>query len=136
MKKCVEEWPTDIVFLDQIRNLSSNEDGMTRRLEHSAIVFRALVATHGLVGVAITQAGDRSKTHNADSPVWLSTGDVDSSRVGLPAQADLMLGIGGNADMIARGQRAISIVKNKCYSGPNSREGVIVNVDLARNIVS
>lgn len=132
----VRDYKPEILVLDQIRNLSADEDGMTRKLEHNAIRFRSLLAQHNLVGVSVTQASDKSDRNSADSPVWLSAGDVDSSRVGLPAQADLMVGIGGNRDMIERGQRAISLPKNKCFSGPQSREGFITQFDLARNIVT
>lgn len=34
--------------------------------------------------------------------------------------------------MIARGQRSISLCKNKLDAGPTSREGFIVEFDLAR----
>jgi KaiC/GvpD/RAD55 family RecA-like ATPase len=129
----IEQFGPKFVFVDQIRNLASDEDGMTQRLEHNAIRFRNLISKHGVVGVAITQAGDRSQRHNEDSPVWLSSGDVDSSRVGLPAQMDLIIGIGGNSEMIQRGQRSISIVKNKLASDSKSREGFIVGFDLQRS---
>jgi hypothetical protein len=132
----VQEYRPSVLILDQIRNLSASEDGMTRKMESNAIRFRSLLARYNLVGVSVTQASDKSDRNSADLPVWLSAGDVDSSRVGLPAQADLMLGIGGNQDMISRGQRAISICKNKLFSGPQSREGVICNFDVSRNIVS
>jgi hypothetical protein len=136
IEKEVGEFKPAVLVLDQIRNLSSGEDGMTRKLEANAIRFRSLLARHNLVGVSVTQASDKSDRNSADTPVWLAAGDVDSSRVGLPAQADLMLGVGGNQEMISRGQRAISICKNKLFSGPQSREGFICNLDVARNIVT
>lgn len=135
LRKDVEEWSPNIVVVDQLRNMSGPEDGLTQRMEGNAIRFRNLISEYGLVGVSVTQAGDRSQRHGEDSPIWLSAGDVDSSRVGLPAQVDLMLGIGGNGEMIQRGQRAISLCKNKLASSANSREGFIVNVDLSRSIV-
>ena len=131
-----EEYRPSVVVLDQIRNLNSGEDGMTRRIEDNAIKFRSLLSRFNMVGVSVTQASDKSDRNSADLPVWLSAGDVDSSRVGLPAQADLMIGVGGNQEMIARGQRALSICKNKCFSGPQSREGVIVQFDLSRSLVT
>lgn len=45
-----------------------------------------------------------------------------------------MLGIGGNAEMIARGQRALSIAKNKLHSGPKSRDGLIVEFDPTTSV--
>lgn len=125
-----------VLVVDQIRNLSGPEDGMTQRMEGNAIRFRSLLGRHHLIGLSVTQAGDRSMSHNADSPIYLSTGDVDSSRVGLPGTVDLMIGIGGNRDMLAKGLRALSLCKNKLMSGAASREPLIVKFDLARSIVS
>lgn len=124
-----------VLIVDQIRNLSGPEDGMTQRMEGNAIRFRSLLGRNHLVGISITQAGDRSMSHNADSPIYLTTGDVDSSRVGLPGTVDLMLGIGGNRDMIAKGMRMLSLCKNKLMSGAASREPLIVKFDLARSTV-
>jgi archaellum biogenesis ATPase FlaH len=130
-----EEFKPTVLILDQIRNVGSPEDGMTRRMEDNAIKFRGLLSKYQLIGISVTQASDKSDRNSADLPVWLSAGDVDSSRVGLPGTADLMLGIGGNNEMINRGQRAISIAKNKLFSGPQSREGLICNFDVARSLV-
>jgi archaellum biogenesis ATPase FlaH len=136
VEKEIKDFLPSVVVLDQIRNLSSDEDGITKRIEQNAIGFRSLLSRYSLVGVSVTQASDKSERNSADLPVWLSAGDVDSSRVGLPGTADLMIGIGGNQEMISRGQRALSICKNKLHSGPQSREGLIVSVDLARSLVT
>jgi hypothetical protein len=134
-KECAAFKPA-VLVLNQIRNLGSSEEGMTRRIEDNAIKFRSLLSRFNMVGVSVTQASDKSDRNSADLPIWLSAGDVDSSRVGLPAQADLMLGIGGNQEMIDRGQRTISICKNKLHSGQQSREGFIIQLDTARNIAT
>jgi len=136
LRKHVEELRPDVVFIDQIRGFDGDEDTMTRKLEHNAIVFRTLIAKHSILGVSITQARNANQGHGGDSPIWLGAGDVDSSRVGLPGTVDLQLGIGGSGDMIMRGQRSVSICKNKLWSGPNSREGFIINMDTVRGIVS
>lgn len=135
-RRDIDEFEPAVIVVDQLRNMLGPEDGMTQRMEGNAIRFRNLISEYRLVGVSVTQAGNRDQRHNEDSPIWLGSGDVDSSRVGLPAQVDLMLGIGANADMITRGQRAISMVKNKLASDPNSREGFIVQLDTGRCIVS
>lgn len=136
LNKDIEEFEPGVVIVDQIRNMTGPEDGMTQRLEGNAIRFRNLISEYNLVGVSVTQAGNRDQRHGEDSPIWLSSGDVDSSRVGLPAQVDLMLGIGASNDMMQRGQRAISMCKNKLAATPNSREGFIVSVDVSRSIVT
>lgn len=134
-QECEEFRPT-VLILDQIRNVGSSEDGITRRIEDNAIKFRNLLSRWNLVGISVTQASDKSDRNSADLPVWLSAGDVDSSRVGLPGTADLMLGIGGNKEMIDRGQRSISIAKNKLFSGPQSREGFLCSFDVSRSLVT
>jgi hypothetical protein len=133
IRRDIEEFQPEFVFVDQIRNLASGESDLTPRLEANATKFRNLIASTGVVGVGIAQARDASQSHNADSPVWLGTGDIADSRVGLPSQMDLIIGIGGNADMLRRNQRSISLCKNKLASDEKSREGFIVEFDLARS---
>ena len=108
---------------------------MTQRMEHNAIRFRSLLNREKLIGLSVTQAGDRSQGHNQDGPLYLSAGDVDSSRVGLPGTADLQVGIGSNKEMMARGLRMLNFAKNKLSSDPGSREPLIVRFDLARSMV-
>jgi len=124
-----------ILVVDQIRNLSGPEEGMTQKMEHNAIRFRSLLSREHLIGISVTQAGDRSQGHNQEGPLYLSPGDVDSSRVGLPGTADLQLGIGTNREMMLRGLRMISFAKNKLSSETNSREPLLVRFDLARSQV-
>lgn len=120
-----------VLILDQIRNLDGPEDGMTRKMEANAIRFRSLLGKARLLGISVSQAGDRSQGHDTDGPLYLSAGDVDSSRVGLPGQTDLMLGIGSNRDLMARGTRMISFCKNKLFSGVRSREPLMLRFDTA-----
>jgi archaellum biogenesis ATPase FlaH len=109
IRRLAEENSPEVIVLDQIRNLEGAEDGLTQRLEHNASLFRSFISEHGIIGLSVTQAGDKSDRHNQDPPIWLGTGDVDSSRVGLPGTTDLMLGISANTELRDRGQRAISI---------------------------
>lgn len=134
--KRVSEWKPTVLVIDQFRNLSGTDDGMTQRMEANAIKLRALLLSESLIGVSVTQANDRSERHGQEAPIYLGTGDIDSSRVGLPGQCDLLLGIGANSDLKARGQRYISFAKNKLSSARDSHEGVIVNFDLAISRVS
>lgn len=128
----IEQHEPDFVFVDQIRNLASGESDLTPRLEANATRFRNLISRYNVVGVGVAQARDASERHNQEPPVWLSTGDIADSRVGLPSQMDLIIGIGGNSDMLRRNQRSISLCKNKLASDEKSREGFIVEFDLGR----
>jgi len=130
--KCDEFLPT-VVVLDQIRGLQSTEDGLTRALEANATAMRSLVLDYGMIGVSVTQANDRTEKHGQEPPMFLSMGDVDSSRTGLPGQIDLMLGIGKTQDLENRGQRAISLPKNKLSSADNAHEGFLVTFDKHRS---
>lgn len=132
----VEDFKPTVLVLDQIRNLRSSEDDMTRKLERVAIEVRSLLSEFQLIGVSVTQANDRSSRYSERPPVWLTMTDVDSSRTGLPAQADLMIGIGFDDEMYARGQRALSLPKNKLSSAPDAKNGVIVELDVQRGLVT
>lgn len=134
----IEQFEPTVLVLDQIRNQQlKGGDGasMTQKLEGVAIEHRNRLARYGLVGVSVTQANDRTERYGQEPPEWLTMADIDSSRTGLPAQADLIVGIGGKAEQIARGQRAISICKNKLSSDEKSKQGFYVNYDLHRSVV-
>lgn len=136
LEDLVEKHTPQILVVDQIRNLAGPEDGMTQRMEGNAIRLRSLLLAKKLVGLSITQAGDRSDNHNSDGPLYLSAGDVDSSRVGLPGQVDLQIGVGATREMLSRGLRMLSFAKNKLACGPTSREPLAVRFDLATTTVS
>lgn len=128
--KRVEEWQPQVIIVDQIRNLNSasKTDGMTTKLEALGIEMRALLLTYGLIGVSVTQA-------NPTQHVFLEMEDIDSSKTGLPAQADLIIGVNANEHMLAQNQRAISLPKNKLSSADDAHEGFIVNIDKHRSRV-
>lgn len=136
LRPLIEDFGPQIIVLDQIRNLQAGTDeNITQNLNRVAQDVRALLLDYGLIGLSVTQANDRTERHGQEPPVYLGMGDVDSSRTGLPAQADLMLGIGSNEEMRARNERAISLPKNKLSSKPNAHAGFIVTVDHARSLV-
>ena len=62
--------------------------------------------------------------------VWFHADDVDSSRIGAPGTADVLIGVGADEEMLLQNVRAISICKNKV--GGN-HEGFTVNIDTARS---
>lgn len=128
--KRVEEWQPQVLIIDQIRNLQSGSktDGMTTKLEALGIEVRALLLDYGLIGVSVTQAGPTSN-------LWLELDDMDSTKTGLPAQADLIVGVNANEEMLRQNQRALSVPKNKLSSADDAHEGFIVNVDKHRSRV-
>jgi hypothetical protein len=128
LEDLTEKHTPTVLVLDQIRNLAGNEESLTQRLEHSAIRFRSLLSKRSIIGISVTQA-------RANTPLYLTADDVDSSRVGLPGTVDLMLGVGATPEMISRNLRMISFAKNKLASGPQSREPITVKFDFTRSMV-
>lgn len=104
---CDEHTP-DVVIIDQLRNLNVGEDNFVRALEKAASAVRNLGKRQNCLVVSATQAGD-----SASGKSVLDMGDVDNSNTGIPAQADVLLGVGMSQDDEARGLRVFSLCKNK-----------------------
>lgn len=129
IEELVVEHEPDILVIDQVRNIGGGGDGLTARMNQVAIDIRQLTSKYQLVtlGVAQAHAGEHGRPK-----VWLANDDIDSSRTGLPAQGDLILGIGADETMIAHNTRALSIPTNK-ISGDH--DGFIYTIDKQRNKV-
>lgn len=132
VERAIEEFEPTVLVLDQIRNLQAQtaEGKTTQRLEQVASDVRYLLAQYHLIGISVTQANDRSEGYKQKPPIWLSLADIDSSRTGLPAQMDLIVGVGADENMMQRNQRALSLPKNKLSSAQNAHEGFIVDYDI------
>jgi len=131
IERKVEEFNADIIVIDQLRNLHStggakNASG-TQRIDQAAQEVRSLLIRKQLVGISIMQAyaGEHGKP-----TVWFHANDVDSSRIGAPGTADVLLGMGADEEMLLQGLRAISICKNKVGG---MHEGFICNIDPKRS---
>ena len=123
----VIEHKPDVVVVDQLRNIIVGEENFTRSLERVAQMLRAIGKRHNALMISVTQAGD-----SASGKSILDMGDVDSSNTGIPAQADVMIGIGMSRDDEMQGRRVISLPKNK--PGGN-HDSFPVRVDLQRSKV-
>lgn len=132
IRELVEEFEPDVLVVDQIRNLGGMADNITKNIERNATELRSLLAEYNLIGVSVTQAGDRTERHGQEPPLYLGMADIDSSRTGLPAQADLLIGLGSNEEMRTHNTRAVSLPKNKLG---NTHAGFVVEVDLPRSKV-
>ena len=104
----VVEHEPRVLIVDQLRNLNVKEDNFVRALEKAAIGVRTIGKRHGVVVLSATQAGD-----SASGKSVLDMGDVDNSNTGIPAQADVLLGLGMSSEDEARGFRVLSLCKNK-----------------------
>lgn len=123
----VIEHKPDVLLIDQLRNLMVGEDNFTRQLERAAQAVRAIGKKYNALVVSVTQAGD-----SASGKSILDMGDVDSSNTGIPAQADVMVGIGMSREDEMMNRRVLSLPKNK--SGGN-HDSFPVRVDLAKSKV-
>lgn len=123
----VVEHKPDVLVVDQLRNLMVGEENFTRQLERAAQAVRAIGKKHNCLVLSVTQAGD-----SASGKSILDMGDVDSSNTGIPAQADVMIGIGMSRDDELQGRRVLSLPKNK--AGGN-HDSFPVRVDLTKSRV-
>lgn len=104
----IDEHEPDVLCIDQLRNINVSEEQFVQKLEKAATVARNIGKSNDLLVVSVTQAGD-----SASGKGPLDMGDVDSSNTGIPAQVDVMVGIGANNDDLDRGRRVLSLPKNK-----------------------
>ena len=131
IERLVDRHKPDVVVIDQLRNLHAigggGRLGTTQRIDQAAQEVRSLLIRKQLVGVSTMQAyaGEHGKPN-----VWFYADDVDSSRVGAPGSADVLLGIGADEEMLLQNVRAISVCKNKVGG---THEGFTVQIDPQRS---
>lgn len=122
IKKYKPKW----VVIDQLRNLNVASDTRVNQLEAAATFARNMAKKHNLVMISVTQAGDSG----SDKAV-LEMGDIDFSNTGIPAQADVLIGVGVTATLEADGKRWFSLCKNK-ISGSHDNFPVKIEATLSR----
>lgn len=107
--KWAEQYGPDVMVVDQIRNLTPKKQySRVENLEYIAQELRETYKRYNIVGISITQAGD-----SAENKAVLDQGDVDFSNTGIPATADLMVGLGATPQQKDSGFTMISLAKNK-----------------------
>lgn len=104
----MEKYDPHVLVLDQLRNLDMKQDNYVLKLEEAATQARQWAKRYNCVVVSVTQAGD-----SASGKAVLDLGDVDYSNTGIPAQADLMVGLGANDHHARNGEIVLSLPKNK-----------------------
>jgi hypothetical protein len=122
----IEKYKPHVLVLDQLRNLNMGNDNYVLALENAAKQARQWAKRYSCVVVSVTQAGD-----SANKKAVLDLGDVDFSNTGIPAQADLMIGLGANDQHAKNGELVISLPKNK-ISGCHEFFAVSVEPHLSR----
>lgn len=95
-------------IVDQIRNLDMKEANKVLQLEFATSAMRNLGKKYDVLMCSATQAGD-----SGEGKKLLTMGDIDFSNTGVAAQADVLIGIGGDAIDVQEGRRIFNITKNK-----------------------
>lgn len=111
IESLVQRYKPDVLMIDQLRNINvygNKSDGVVQHLEAAAKAVRQIGIRNQCLVVSVTQAGV-----SADGKAILDMSDVDSSKTGIPAQADVMIGLGATTDDEAAGRRVLSLPKNK-----------------------
>jgi archaellum biogenesis ATPase FlaH len=121
VRDALKTFRADVVIFDQIRNMRLKSESRTAELEAAGIEARAIAKEYNALVVSITQAGD-----SATNKVYLEMSDVDSSKTGIPASADLMIGVGADEAMKLNGLLGLSLPKNK-LSGIHDKFTVSAN---------
>ena len=126
IKHFIKKYEPEVVIVDQLRNLQMKAENRTNQLESAATAMRNIAKQDNVLMISVTQAAD-----SARNKLVLDSGDVDSRNVGLPAQADLLLGIGLDEAAKAEGIRWLSLIKNK-IGGVEDHFAVKINTLLSR----
>jgi hypothetical protein len=111
---------------NQLRNLAVRSDTRTGMLEVATTGLRNIGKAHNTLMISVTQAGD-----SASNKRFLEMGDVDFSNTGVPAQVDMMIGIGADDGLRQNNMRGLSFPKNKIGRGADSHTPIIVRIDKA-----
>ncbi len=104
----IQKYKPDAVIVDQLRNLQVKADSRVNQLERAATEMRNIAKECNVLVISVTQAGDSGR-----DKLVLDGGDIDFSNVGIPAQADLLIGIGANDEYMGQELRMLTLIKNK-----------------------
>lgn len=127
IEKLLRQYKPTILIVDQLRNLrGAKADNYTQALDKVAQGIRALGKKYKLVTIATTQGAD-----SARGRAVLDTGDIDSSNVGIPGAADVLVGVGVTDALYNGGQRMLSLCKNK-LTGRHIHFPVNFRADISR----
>ena len=104
----VQKHKPDVFVVNQVRNLVVKAGSKVEQLDVAANRLRSIGKKHDAVTFLVTQARDGG----FEKPV-LYMEDVDSSHTGIPAAADLMIGVGITRDLRRQNMTCLSVCKNK-----------------------
>ena len=124
----IERISPDVVVINQVHNIHVGKAETVIQRERVAKLSRNTAKKYDILMINVCQAGE-----SAENKLVLDMGDIDFSNTGMPAQYDLIVGIGCNQDMEQRGRRVISLCKNK-LSGQHDYFSVLVDTKLSKAV--
>lgn len=104
----VEKLDVEWFLVDQLINLNEKGDGKNVILGKGAYGVRNIGKLTNTLAISTCQGAD-----SAEGKAVLTQGDVYMSNTEVPAACDVLAGISANKDMLDRGERAVTLCKNK-----------------------
>jgi replicative DNA helicase len=108
IQSLIDQHGVDVVVINQLRNIWVGKEGRVEQMEIAATSARNLAKKNNILVIGVTQAGD-----SGTNKLRLEMGDIDFSNTGMPAQMDLIIGVGSNEEYDSKSWRMISLPKNK-----------------------
>ena len=108
IQSLIDQYGVDVVIINQLRNIWVGKESRVEQMEIAATSARNLAKKNDILVIGVTQAGD-----SGTNKLRLEMGDIDFSNTGMPAQMDLIVGIGCNEEYEGKAWRMISLPKNK-----------------------
>ena len=108
IQSLIDQHGVDVVVINQLRNIWVGKEGRVEQMEIAATSARNLAKKNDILVIGVTQAGD-----SGTNKLRLEMGDIDFSNTGMPAQMDLIVGVGSNEEYDSKSWRMISLPKNK-----------------------
>ena len=124
IQSLIDQHGVDVVVINQLRNIWVGKEGRVEQMEIAATSARNLAKKNDILVIGVTQAGD-----SGTNKLRLEMGDIDFSNTGMPAQMDLIIGIGSNEEYDGKSWRMISLPKNK-LSGEHLYFPVMVDTKI------
>lgn len=118
VEAAIRYYDPDVVVINQMRNMVSG-DNQVQKLDQLSHRLRRIGKKHRKLMFMVTAAreGEVDKNGYIKPKPRLEIGDVYSSRTGIPAAADVLIGWGGSDEMKRNEQGCASICKNKLVDG-------------------
>ena len=108
IQSLIDQHGVDVVIINQLRNIWVGKESRVEQMEIAATSARNLAKKNDILVIGVTQAGD-----SGTNKLRLEMGDIDFSNTGMPAQMDLIIGVGSNDEYDSKSWRMVSLPKNK-----------------------